>query len=253
MLQELNIPASVTSIADVAIVSCPLLQAYHVAEGNANYMNDENGVLYDITGSTLILYPNGKAETSYTIPPQVTKLAPYALAGALRLEELTIPETVREIGTAACSNLHKLKTVHYPKTLTVLPENVFADCSALETFEIPDTVTAIGACAFMRCTSLRSIDLPASVKTVGDYAYAGCSEITEITIPETVETIGECAFGFEVEFDESGNPTGTKVPGFVIHGEDDTAAKYYALSSGLTFNQEGFNKKIPVYLTCCLQ
>ena len=251
VLQELNIPASVQSIAEPAVVTCPALQRYQVAADSPYYKNDENGVLYDKSGETLLLYPAGRSDTAYSIPENVTRVATYAMVGILKMESLTIPESVTEIGDAAFSSNHALTKVNCPDNLKVIPSNAFADCQKLEVFDLPDALNTIGPCAFMRCDALTGIELPASVETIGDYAFAGCKAMKEVTIPETVKTIGKNAFGFNVDsFLDSGEPVCSVMEDFTIHGKPKTAAKTYAKESGVKFDQDGVDTTF--VMTVCI-
>lgn len=63
----MTIPASVNTIGDGAFMGCIALTAFHVAEGNLHY-SDIDGVLFNADKTTLLLYPSGKEDISYTIP-----------------------------------------------------------------------------------------------------------------------------------------------------------------------------------------
>ena len=66
-------------------------------QNNANY-SSENGVLYNIDETTLIAYPVGKEESSFSIPTSVTTIAEEAFIGCTNLISVTIPESVTDIG-----------------------------------------------------------------------------------------------------------------------------------------------------------
>ena len=65
-LTEVNIPASVTNIGSWVFDYCSALTAIHVAEGNTAY-SSEDGVLFNKDKTTLVCYPIGKTETTYTV------------------------------------------------------------------------------------------------------------------------------------------------------------------------------------------
>ena len=70
-LTSVTIPNSVTSIGSYAFHKCSSLTNINVNSNNANY-SSTNGVLFDKNKTKLICYPEGKTNTSYTIPNSVT-------------------------------------------------------------------------------------------------------------------------------------------------------------------------------------
>ena len=103
------IPASVSTIVG-AICHGANLQEFIVESGNQNYKAID-GILFDYSGAKLINYPNGKGETSYSIPQGTTQIGSYAFYGNQTLNEITIPDGVTMIGAAAfnsCTNLQSL-------------------------------------------------------------------------------------------------------------------------------------------------
>ena len=244
VLNELNIPASVQKIGEVAVVACPAITAVRVAEGNPNYKSTEDGVLTDLAGTTLMLYPGNREETAYTVPDSVKTIAPYAFSYSMTLESLTLPDTVQEIGAAAVSNCWKLREVRYPETMETIGSSVFADCNALEQFTIPEGVKQIESCAFMRCSALTGITLPAAVETVGEYAFAGCTAMHEVTVPKTVKNIGDYAFGYDAQIAEDSTITATKLDSFKIICPPDSAAKTYAVRNKVNYELDGFDVNV---------
>jgi hypothetical protein len=89
-LISVTIPASVTSIGDVAFYGCLNLTAINVLKNNAAYAS-ENGVLFNKAKTTLIQYPAGKPDTSYTIPLSVTSMISTAFEGCYSLTSITNP------------------------------------------------------------------------------------------------------------------------------------------------------------------
>ena len=76
-LGTIHIPASVTSIGEGVFITCSSLTSITVEGTNANYMAT-GGILFNKGGTQLICYPKAKTGTSYTIPTDVTSIAPYA-------------------------------------------------------------------------------------------------------------------------------------------------------------------------------
>ena len=73
-----------------------------------DYYTTLGGVLYDADMTTLIQYPTGKPDTSFTVPNTVTTIDSYTFYGAKNITSITIPSSVTSITDSAfygCSNL----------------------------------------------------------------------------------------------------------------------------------------------------
>ena len=91
----------ITSIGNEAFYRCNNLTSIVVEEeGNANYKST-NGILYSKDGTTLIQYPIGKKDTSFTIPDSVTTIGDYAFYNCESLTSVVIPDSVTTIGSFA--------------------------------------------------------------------------------------------------------------------------------------------------------
>ena len=155
-LTSITIPNSVTSIGTLAFDGCTGLTSINVASGN-NYYSDNNGVLFNKKKTELIRYPEGKSQTSYTIPNSVTRIGYYAFEDCTGLTSITIPNSVTSIETGA-----------------------FFYCIGLTSITIPNSVTSIGWEAFEDCTGLTSITIPNSVTSIGDWAFRGCTGLKDV-------------------------------------------------------------------------
>ncbi|MCC8112254.1 MAG: leucine-rich repeat domain-containing protein [Ruminococcus sp.] len=109
-LTSITIPDSVTSIGSVAFRFCTSLTNIAVDENNENY-SSINGVLFDKNQTTLICYPAGKTNKSYTIPDSVTSIGICAFGNCYYLTSITILDSVTSIGDDAfyyCTGLTNL-------------------------------------------------------------------------------------------------------------------------------------------------
>ena len=79
-LKTINIPASVTSIKSYVFSNCESLEEINVNNNNRNYKSND-GVLFDISGTTLIQYPDAKKTEKYIVPTGVTTIKSMAFAG----------------------------------------------------------------------------------------------------------------------------------------------------------------------------
>ena len=123
-LTSITIPDSVTSIGYGAFSGCTGLTAINIGEGNTSY-SSVDGVFFNKDKTSLICYPSGKADTTYTIPDSVLGIENVAFQRCTGLTSVTIPYGITSIGGSA-----------------------FFDCTGLTGVTIPDSVTYIKDCAF---------------------------------------------------------------------------------------------------------
>jgi hypothetical protein len=168
-LSSITIPNSVTSIEDGAFWLCGSLTAISVAVENPFY-SSLNGVLFDKSQTTLIVYPNGLTG-NYTIPSSITVIGDGAFEGC-GLTSVTIPNSVTNIGDSA-----------------------FSGCAGLTNVTIGNSVANIGNYAFDNCYNITSVTIPDSVTNLGDSAFNGC-DLTNVTLGSGVTTIGDDAFTY---------------------------------------------------------
>ena len=216
-LENIHIPASVTSMGDNPFGYCDSLAEITVAEENpAFYVQD--GVLFCREDKSLVCFPFGVANGEYTVPDGIEKIRGSAFGGVEQLTKITLPDGLKEIGEQAfafCWDLESmvipdsvtvigdaafdtckaLKTVVLPAGLTRIGVMMFYECYDLEVADIPETVTEIGESAFDFCTSLKEIRIPAGVTEISDGAFEACEKIRTAIIPEGVSRIGGWAFG----------------------------------------------------------
>ena len=192
-LTSVTIPESVTSIDYAAFSDCTGLTSIIVDDGNSSYIS-EDGVLFDKDKKSLLCFPAGKTQSTYTIPESVTKVYAHAFERCSSLTSVTIPDNVTSIGKFAF-RASGLTSVTIPNSVTTIGERVFLDCSSLTSVTIPNSVTTIGLNAFGNCTSLTSVSIPSSVTSIGESAFNGCTNLTSVTVEmETPLTIAENTF-----------------------------------------------------------
>jgi hypothetical protein len=97
-LTSVSIPDSVVTFGSYPFLGSYELESINVGAGNT-VLKSIDGVLYSKDGQTLIEYPDGKTNTSFTIPSGVTTLSSQWVWYNAHLTRLTVPATVTSIGS----------------------------------------------------------------------------------------------------------------------------------------------------------
>jgi hypothetical protein len=189
------------------------LRSIQVNPSNPFY-SSVDGVLFDKSQSTLLAYPNSKAD-AYVIPSGVTSIGlafvsrtnlrsitiPNSitnLGGAFRkctsLTNITIPDTVTSFDAMAFDGCTALETVTIGKGITVVPELAFRGASKLRTITLLDTVKEIQANAFLNCTGLTNVTIGNGINNIGGRAFSHCSNLTTVIFRGNAPVAGLAAF-----------------------------------------------------------
>jgi len=193
-LLNITIPSKVEKIGNYIFSGCSNLKSIQVNAANVNYKS-ENGVLYNYAKTTLLYYPVGKVESTFTIPKGVTSIDKYSISGNPHLTGITISSTVKELGYGAFSECSGLKSIVIPNTVTKMGYSLFSKCTNLEKVTMSEGVKSIDLYTFSGCTKLNNVIIPKSVTDISAYAFRRCSSLSSITIPSSVHNIGHYAFG----------------------------------------------------------
>jgi PKD repeat protein len=153
-LTTITLGAGVNQIATSVFGGCNQLTAINVDPTNPT-LSSINGVVFDKSQTTLILFPPG-FPGNYTTPGSVTSIAPYA-AEDCNLSSLTLTAGVTNIGELAFQGCGHLTNVTILSLVTGLGIFTFADCSQLATVTIYGGVSSFGVDAFVYCTSLTGL------------------------------------------------------------------------------------------------
>lgn len=211
-VSEYDIGANVSTIKQWAL-DTSAAKVFNV-NGNANFKTDDDGVLFNKDGTTLIAYPGGSTvREEYTVPFAVTAISNGAFVGC-PIKKLTIGSNVTTelpgwsfnsdkleeldvncpFGSGTFAQITTLKKVTLRDSITEIPEKAFLNCTGLQTVSILSGLTKIGTQAFFRCSSLQDVTLPTSLKEIGYQAFRDCDALTSITFPDNLEKLGEQAF-----------------------------------------------------------
>ena len=109
-LDHFVVPINLASMGDYSWYNCTKLKRFEVAENSKNYRVD-NGILFSYDNKTLAAYPNGKTDTSYTIPSTCESIMNYAFYGNEYLTSVTIHPNVKTIGYDPWTRCHSITTL----------------------------------------------------------------------------------------------------------------------------------------------
>jgi hypothetical protein len=205
-LSSITFGAGLTTVDSYwAFYDCTALSRFDVAEGNTVY-SSLDGVLYNKNRTTLIRYPIGKPNNTFTVPNTVLTIGNNAFADCRNLSSITISRNVTNIDIHAFHNciglidfgvapentaFSALDGVLYNKNKTVIVRYPPNKVNTL--FSIPATVTGIYGYAFRDCQRLSSVFVSGNVVTIG-YGAFGWSKIQTITLSKSVNFIDIYAF-----------------------------------------------------------
>jgi len=229
-LTEITIPASVTSIGDLAFANSESLEKVYFL-GDAPLVGQDAFLLVSETAEGVVLWtangfeagenwnglqivifgstPCSNSGYVLTVDGEITNN--YGCAG-----DLEIPSDVAAIGPGAFLGADLLETISYAdeSSLAVIQERAFAN-TGLTSVSLPATVVYIGDQAFANTSALTSItfDPESTLTTIGFGAFS-YSGLVEFTVPSTVTSIGDLAFEHTVDlaaisFDIGSNETGS--------------------------------------------
>ena len=216
LLTEVMISDRITDIGESAFAG-KSLQNIYVDEGNT-YFTSVDGVLFDKDKTKILIFPQGKDCTAYTIPYGVKIVGDDAFYRCENLESVMIPDSVTNIGYEAFVGCSNLKSITVPNGVSSIGPMAFWQCSRLADITFPDSVKSIGyyVCEFTAYKndisnwendvlyinnhlidakeSIDSCEIKEGTLTIGDYAFMGCRNLKSMAIPDSVTSIGDWAF-----------------------------------------------------------
>lgn len=115
-VEEVTVPAEVTTIDPGAFVACAKVSAFTVEPGNSVFYAQDGVLFQNEEGGTVALhsYPVGKTDAVYTVPAGVTRIGERAFNGNSALTKLDTAD-VTEISRWAVYETPALKEVVLPK------------------------------------------------------------------------------------------------------------------------------------------
>ncbi|MBQ8511201.1 MAG: leucine-rich repeat protein, partial [Clostridia bacterium] len=193
-----SIPASVTELAWRPFGET-LVTGYSVAEGNAMYSADDDGVIYysdaeDENFIGLHSYPIGNSREEYAIKEGVNDIAPQAFCGST-LKTITMPDTVRYIAWWAFSWCENLTEITLSADLILMDNNVFTNSSQLSAVYFrsnpPENESFLDL--FLGCADNLMVYYPAGSEAWQEFANCDENGAGEWVMDHEIfdETIGE--------------------------------------------------------------
>ena len=119
---------------------CHKLERFVVDEANLNFKGVD-GVLYNKNVDTLVLYPQGRPDASFTMPETVKHIGPYGIYEPQLLQAVTVSpilETIDEFGMANFINWGGEASA----TITSIHFKAFQYDDGITAFELPESCAA---------------------------------------------------------------------------------------------------------------
>lgn len=179
-LTNVTIPSSVANIGSSPFVWCNKLTSIAVDEQNPSYCTVD-GIMFSKGRETLLQCPGGRTG-NYTVPANVTHIAPGAFEGCKNLVSIKIPNSVTSIGDRAFVGCRRLTSARIPSSITSIADDAFYLCSDLTSVTIPNSVTSIGNGAFLGCPKLTAVYFEGNRPTVG-FAFDDEVDATMFYLP----------------------------------------------------------------------
>ncbi len=157
-LTTIHLSGSVSFFGSFWASGCPSLTSVQVDE-SSQYLCSVDGVLYNKDKTRLILYPQGKSATHFSVPSGVKTLYDCCIRECPALQSVTLPDSVTFIGNY-----------------------VFSRCPSLKSVNIPDRVYVIGTDSFCQNPLLSEVTIPGSMRQISYNAFSDCASLTTVTI-----------------------------------------------------------------------
>lgn len=242
---------------------------------NNKYFTSKSGVLFTKSMDKIMLYPQEKKGSSYTIPKGVKTTSTRTFYVNKYLKEVKFPKTLTSIGESAFAYSTRLEKVDFSGNLRNIGDRAFTDCEKLKNINIPKNIVKIGIAAFAGCENVEKINIDANKnleiykgafaecksveklivpKVYEDWVFAYCGWLEKITIPANVKTIKAFEFFGCLElktvtipktvtrieekafgFTDDGYDGYEKIKGFTIKGKKGSTAHKYAKKNGFKF------------------
>lgn len=176
-LEEITIPASVTSIEEYAFHGSGL-RAIHIPDTVTTF---SHGIFFEC-----------KALADVRLPSSLKTLPSSIFMGCASLRTVSLPDGITEIESLSFSGCKSLSSLTIPRSVTKIGDGAFDECASLESLEIPDSVTSIGERVFDK-SGLVTLEIPDSV-TEFNCSFGECAALTKVRLPNSIEELDDKMF-----------------------------------------------------------
>ena len=220
-LEEVYIPASVTTIKESAFYGCTNLRK--ISMGNRVESIGQDAFYNCVNLSSALNFPSS-----------LQAIGSNAFYGCAKIPSVTVPENLQSIGTGAFYGCTNLKKVFNFSTMTLVPgssdlghvayyahyvynnmelqgDYIFGqslsyderylllgyvgnDIDLILPTTYKNSVYSIEHSTFMNAVQLTSVTIPNSVTKIKEAAFLGCTGLTSVTIPSSVTYVGQTAY-----------------------------------------------------------
>ena len=190
MIDRFEIPRSMTEFNAMAFFDTPLKELT-VAPGHPNFKTVD-GVLFDADGKTLLLYPTGRPDESYTVPAGTVRIGDQAFLRAYYLKHIEM-DGVQELGSSAFQQCNGLEEITIPDSVISADYFTFYGCTGLQRVHFGSGLAESSYQMFENCSRLREIDF-GGLEAIYARTFARTG-LTELELPAQITRVGIGAFG----------------------------------------------------------
>ena len=216
--QKAQVAATPVQVA--AAPAAPVVREFPLDMEKIN-ADKKRGIVFSANNRSLLRYPTGLPDKSYTVPDGITSLDQNAFFAAQHLTEVTLPKSLRYIGPGAFSSTGMSKIL-LPENIsgfsgtsfgllevTLSPDNKFLiqhkDGSITTngkektllyvpktlqgTYIVPEDVTTLPYAAFYYCKNLKTIKLHNGIKSINVSVFNSCTSLRVMQLPAGMTSI----------------------------------------------------------------
>lgn len=187
-LKSVYIPSGVKQLDYGVFVECASLETIDVSEENESYKSID-GVWFTKDGKELLHYPEGKTDSTYTVPENVEAIKGHAFMSA-KCSSIIIPDSVTYISSYAFAG-SKITDITIPEGITEIYNGTFLDCPKLESVKLNGEIKSVGQLAFACCSSLKSVEFINTPENIEENSFWNSDLFKPVTVPGNVKTVDQ--------------------------------------------------------------